>query len=516
MTAGGPPRQTTPDGLRLSRALVDEVRLLPDDERAAVMQGARVRRDALALAQAQGGDVDEAEVKSLAAAFRRARGLLRGDLLDPWLSSRGSHPADFARWIRDEATVQSVRLASAPLAPRDIADFARVAEGVDALWRRALRSCEAAPEPRDEDAAVARYFESQGRAVPDDLEAWATERGFDDAAAARLAIARHVDADAPAISAEGFRVGDPAPERALRHAATGLLRLRDLAGTAVALSLAPTAARGEALRARWDLEEVTAIVVCEEGGEDGERVPWMTDPGRGLWSALGAAREGDWHVVLDRGNRVTWMGPDFEGAVLAARAASAEPSRAGVLAPVLVVPSVFDAAECASLIERWSSGGHAAGAVTANAAAGAETYADAAIKRRRDHLVTDPAVDAWIIDRLRRRVGPELLRAFHFILGAHEAFRVGCYDARDGGVFRPHRDDENPAVAGRRFALSMNLNPDEYDGGRLQLPEYGAELHTPQGAAAVYSASLLHGVTEVTRGRRFALVGFFRGAFRGG
>lgn len=480
------------------------------------MQGARVRRDALSLAQAQGGAVDDADVKRLAAGFRRARGLLRGDVLDPWLASRGSTPGDFARWIRDEALVQSVRLSSAPLAPRDIADFARVAEGVDALWRRALRACEAAPAERDEEAAVARYFEALGRAVPEDLEGWATERGFDDAASARRAIARHVDVDAPAVSPEGLRVGDPAPEHALRHAATGLLRLRDLAGTAVTLSLAPSAARGEALRARWDREELTAMVVCEEAGDDGERVPWMTDPGGALWSALGVTREGEWHVVLDRGNRVAWIGRDLEPALIAAREASAAPSRVAVLAPVLVVPSVFDAAECASLIARWSSGGHAAGAVTTNAAAGAETYADAAIKRRQDHLVTDPAVDAWIMDRLRRRIGPELLRAFHFALGAHEAFRVGCYDAREGGVFRPHRDDENPAVAGRRFALSMNLNPDDYDGGRLQLPEYGAELHTPLGAAAVYSASLLHGVTEVTRGRRFALVGFFRGAFRGG
>ncbi len=71
-------------------------------------------------------------------------------------------------------------------------------------------------------------------------------------------------------------------------------------------------------------------------------------------------------------------------------------------------------------------------------------------------------------------------------------------------------------MAARRFALSVNLNPGEYDGGRLHLPEHNALLHTPQGAAAVYSASLLHAVTEVTRGRRFALVGFFRGDFRGG
>ena len=113
-------------------------------------------------------------------------------------------------------------------------------------------------------------------------------------------------------------------------------------------------------------------------------------------------------------------------------------------------------------------------------------------------------------------MGPALLRAFHFTVTAHEAYRVGCYDAAARGGFSPHRDDDNPAVAARRFALSVNLNPGAYEGGGLHLPEHGALLHTPQGAAAVYSASLLHAVTEVTRGRRFALVGFFRGEFRGG
>ena len=62
------------DPLRLCRALVDEVRLLPDDDRAAVLQGARLRRDALALARARGDRADEAQIRVALQGFRRARG----------------------------------------------------------------------------------------------------------------------------------------------------------------------------------------------------------------------------------------------------------------------------------------------------------------------------------------------------------------------------------------------------------------------------------------------------------
>ncbi len=62
------------DPLRLCRALVDEVRLLPDDDRAAVLQGARLRRDALALARARGERADDEQIRLALQGFRRARG----------------------------------------------------------------------------------------------------------------------------------------------------------------------------------------------------------------------------------------------------------------------------------------------------------------------------------------------------------------------------------------------------------------------------------------------------------
>jgi len=55
--------------------------------------------------------------------------------------------------------------------------------------------------------------------------------------------------------------------------------------------------------------------------------------------------------------------------------------------------------------------------------------------------------------------------------------------------------------------MTIHLNTGDYEGGFLRFPEYGPDLYRPpRGDAIVYSSSLLHEVTPVTSGRRYALV----------
>ncbi len=185
------------------------------------------------------------------------------------------------------------------------------------------------------------------------------------------------------------------------------------------------------------------MVVCEAPGDDDARVPWLHDPHGALATALGLGETGVM-VVLDPAGRLAAVTADPDAAARAFDDARGTFTAVGAPAPVLVVPGVFSPAECASLIERWSREGHQGGAITGRTAEGADTWTDASIKRRDDHLISDPALDAWITERLRRRVGPALLRAFHFTVTAHEAYRVGCYDAASRGSFSAHRDDDNP------------------------------------------------------------------------
>jgi len=53
--------------------------------------------------------------------------------------------------------------------------------------------------------------------------------------------------------------------------------------------------------------------------------------------------------------------------------------------------------------------------------------------------------------------------------------RIGCYDSADGGYFRAHRDNTTPYTAHRQFAMSVNLNTGEYEGGDVHFPEYGRQ-----------------------------------------
>jgi predicted 2-oxoglutarate/Fe(II)-dependent dioxygenase YbiX len=72
-----------------------------------------------------------------------------------------------------------------------------------------------------------------------------------------------------------------------------------------------------------------------------------------------------------------------------------------------------------------------------------------------------------------------------------------------------HRDDATAGTAHRKFAVSLNLNAEDYDGGDLRFPEFGRRLYRPPtGGAAVFCCTLLHEVTPVTHGVRYVFVPF--------
>lgn len=89
-----------------------------------------------------------------------------------------------------------------------------------------------------------------------------------------------------------------------------------------------------------------------------------------------------------------------------------------------------------------------------------------------------------------------------------ERYIVCCYDAEEGAHFRAHRDNTTGGTAHRRFAVSINLN-DDFDGGEVSFPEYGPRsFKPPPGGAVVFSCSLLHAVSRITRGKRYAFLPF--------
>jgi predicted 2-oxoglutarate/Fe(II)-dependent dioxygenase YbiX len=178
-------------------------------------------------------------------------------------------------------------------------------------------------------------------------------------------------------------------------------------------------------------------------------------------------------------------------------------------APALIVPNVLSPADCQGLIKRWHEMGHREGTITSvvDGKVADRVYED--IKKRRDHVLSDPEVRKPLMATVARRLGPEVHKAFCYGSFIFDRVLIACYDAERGDHFKPHRDNSTPTTKGRRFALTLNLNSDEYDGGELVFPEYGDDRYKPPaGAAVVFSCSLLHEALPVTRGTRYALLSF--------
>jgi hypothetical protein len=189
-----------------------------------------------------------------------------------------------------------------------------------------------------------------------------------------------------------------------------------------------------------------------------------------------------------------------------------EPRLVPMQAPVLLVPDAFDRDLCRRLIHTWETEGHGDSGYMLEVGGKTVGVFDHKRKIRQDHFMKHGPLTDEVKRLLSRRVVPEIKKAFDFQVTRHEEFRIACYDASSGGYFRPHRDNTGSGVAHRRFAMSLNLNTEEYEGGYLRFPEYGPYLYRPEtGAAVVFSCSLLHEATDITAGRRFVLLTFFYG-----
>ena len=152
---------------------------------------------------------------------------------------------------------------------------------------------------------------------------------------------------------------------------------------------------------------------------------------------------------------------------------------AAVQAPVLVVPRIFEPELCRALIQFYDThGGEESGFMREVEGRTVPVY-DYGHKRRRDQEITDEELRNAAMHRIHDRLAPEIFKAFQFQATRMERHIVACYDAETGGHFRPHRDNTTKGTAHRRFAVSLNLNTGEYEGGYLRFPEFGQQTYQP-------------------------------------
>lgn len=177
-------------------------------------------------------------------------------------------------------------------------------------------------------------------------------------------------------------------------------------------------------------------------------------------------------------------------------------------APVLVIPNVFEPEFCRHLIALYEEHGGEESGFMREVNGRTVGVNDRSFKSRKDYTIVDDAMIKQTQQRIVRRVNPEIEKVHCFKATRMERYIVSCYAAEDGGHFRPHRDNTTKGTAHRRYAVSINLNG-EFEGGEVSFPEYGSRSYkAPPGGAVVFSCSLLHAVSTVTAGRRYAFLPF--------
>jgi predicted 2-oxoglutarate/Fe(II)-dependent dioxygenase YbiX/peroxiredoxin len=255
--------------------------------------------------------------------------------------------------------------------------------------------------------------------------------------------------------------------------------------------------RRPGMRCFRDLDRsISALYGCI--GDDGGYRPhtYLLDPTLRVLMALPMGDSAETHVATLAG-------------VLDKLPALPGPHIARTQAPVLVVPRVFEPGLCQALVAYYEQRGGRDSGFMRDVDGRTVAIVDHGHKRRRDCDIEDEKLIRACKARVQMRLVPEIKKAFQFQATRMERYIVSCYDAAEAGHFNPHRDNTTLGTAHRRFAVSLFLNSGEYDGGQLRFPEYGNALFgAPLGGAVVFSCSLLHEATTVTRGKRYMFVPF--------
>jgi len=347
-------------------------------------------------------------------------------------------------------------------------------------------------------------------------------------------IGRHRFDGPPVARPDGIAVGERVPDLR-RHDSTGkpwflydlvdgrpllLVACRRLDRAVLGRCLAAVAADpafGARVRSVAIVAVAPAALAAAGVDADAERLV-LADDGAVVGWLLGGSPAAAELLLLDPNQRVlarTPLDPDHPEAALlglAGALAVSAPPDAGVIsggAPALIVPRVLEPTLCAELIALYRREGGKPSGVLAQVDGKPHFKIDPGQKMRRDFQSFDAGWHARLGAVLRARLLPEVDKCFAFRATTFEELKLTCYDAGEGGYHRPHRDNVTPDVADRRFALSVNLNTGDYDGGELRFPEYGPTLYRPPaGGAVVFASSMLHEALPVTRGERFVLLSF--------
>lgn len=331
------------------------------------------------------------------------------------------------------------------------------------------------------------------------------------------------------------RLGDPVPWFRAATLGGGKIDICISAGRWVVLAFLRSLAEPQAVKrleflvqqaGRFSDDHLIIYAVLAAPPDNADRLTALTSPVLKFLTdydgAIGAyygAHETPCTIALDPMLRaianIAYDHPDGHDQMLAGLLAALPTvdNSAGVplTAPALIVPRVFDFPLCELLVSAYDEiGGTDSGFLVGNNGKPV-TAIDHSKKRRQDMVIVAPELQATIRDRIVTRLLPAIELYLQYKATRMDRYLVACYDSEVGGHFSRHRDNLNPGVEHRRFAVSLNLNSN-YEGCDLIFPEFGRRTYrAPAGGAIVFSCGILHEVTPITKGKRYAFLSFLYG-----
>jgi hypothetical protein len=222
-----------------------------------------------------------------------------------------------------------------------------------------------------------------------------------------------------------------------------------------------------------------------------EHAVWLADikgvVNMGLRSAAQFPLSGTACFVLDSNQRIVAARGDAVSQATWALGvlqtmSTEEPQKLGQVAPILMLPSVLEPADCSKLVKQIFDRTTPGGSVP----------------------ITDKALSEHVRMLLIRRIGPEVEKAFSFDDFTFEDMALR-WDDQDSAAEKG-RAVNDPAVEGRPFCLLVDLDAAAYSGGEVSFPEFGPHRYQPgPGGAIIHAGTLLRQLGPVSSGRRCLL-----------
>ena len=122
---------------------------------------------------------------------------------------------------------------------------------------------------------------------------------------------------------------------------------------------------------------------------------------------------------------------------------------------------------------------------------------------------------AWIYQRLAGAVNDMNAEFFQFDLTKLERLQFTYYSSEEQGCYKQHVDPLCWTLPhNRKLSVVIQLSdPNDYEGGELVLynSSEGTKIKKEQGMSIFFPSYTLHECTPVTKGERYALVGWVHG-----